>query len=99
VDAAAFQPDGSPRDQVPDGAGDQDLTRTGQRGDAGSGVHRDAPDLTSGPAFHLAGMHPRADLQAKGAHAVAYGLGTGDRPRRAVKQGERAVARGFPPWR
>ena len=81
VDAAAFQPDRRARDQVADGAGDQDLTRAGQRGDPGSGVHGDAADLTARAVFHLAGMHPGADSQAEGPYTVAHGLSAGDRPR------------------
>jgi hypothetical protein len=65
VAAAAFQPDRGAGDQVADGAGDQDLARAGQRGDPGPGVHRDAPDLGCGAVFHLAGVHPGPDLQAK----------------------------------
>ncbi len=62
-------------------------------------MHRDAPDLAAGAVFHLAGMHPGADLQAEGAHAVAHGLGAGDRPRRAVEQCQRPVARLLIPFR
>ena len=64
---AAFQPDGGARHQVPDGAGDEDLARVGERGDPRPGVDRDAPDLTRGPVFHFAGVRPRADGQAEGA--------------------------------
>jgi hypothetical protein len=56
---------GASATQVLDGAGDQDLARAGQRGDPGPGVHRDAPDLGCGAVFHLAGVHPGPDLQAK----------------------------------
>ena len=94
VVAAAFQTDGRAGDQVMDGAGDQDLTGGGEGGDAGSGVHRDAPDLAAGPVFHLPGVQSGADLQAKGPDGVAYGLGAGDGPGRAVEDGQRAVARG-----
>src|SRR6266436_4217519 len=34
-------------------------------GPPGPGVHRDAPDLGCGAVFHLAGVHPGPDLQAK----------------------------------
>ena len=64
----------------------------------GAGVHRDAADLAAGAVFHLAGMHPGADPQAQSAHAVAHGLGAGDRPRRAVEHGQRAVAGGVASW-
>src|SRR5690349_11351242 len=83
---AAFQPDRGARHQVADGAGDEDLTRAGERGDPGPDVHGDTPDLTRRPVLHLAGVRPGAHGQAEGAGAVAHALRAADRPRRAVEQ-------------
>jgi DNA-binding CsgD family transcriptional regulator len=94
VDAAAVQPDRGAGDQVPDGAGDQDLARAGQRGDPGPGMHRDAPDLAAGPVFHLAGVHAGADLQVLG--AAAYLSGDTDGAIQLASQQQRLA--GLPGW-
>ena len=84
---------GAPATRVADSAGDPDLARAGERGDPGSGMQRDVPDLAAGPVPSRR-YAPRRGPAPQGTHAVADGLGAGDHPGRAVEQGQRAVTRG-----
>src|SRR5213593_3757533 len=78
--------------EVLDGTRHEHLARARLACDAGADVHGDAADLC---AHHLAlaGVHPRANLQAERANATADGRGTADGPGRPVEGSKEAVAR------
>src|SRR5262249_59597813 len=84
--------DAGARHKIPDGSRGQHLLGASGRGDARAGVHGDAADLRSG---HLAfaGMESRPDLEAELADRIAEGARAADRARRAIEDGEEAVAR------
>ncbi len=75
------------------GAGDQNLTGAGERGDPGPHVDRQAGDLPA-PAFHLARVQARPDLDAEVGYGIADGTCAADGPRRPVDGGEEAVSSG-----
>src|SRR5262249_31028891 len=78
------------RDQVFDGAGDEDLAGRGARRHPGTDVDRDASDAVV-HQFALARVDPGPDLDPERADAVADGTGAADRARWSVEGREEAV--------
>src|SRR5262249_7758392 len=90
VGAAIAEPQARACDEVLHGAGYQDLVRRGERRDARADVHRDSDDALA-RELALAGVQPRAQLEAHRAHALAHGDGAADGARRTVEGREEAV--------
>ena len=67
--------------------------RSPRSGDAGADVNREAAQLGA-HHFALAGVEPRAHVQAEGRDGVADRAGAAHRARRAIEGGEEAVAGG-----
>jgi hypothetical protein len=91
VVAALRELDSGSRNEIPDGARDQHLSRPGDRRHARSDVDGDAGHSVSAH-FALARVQAGADLDAEAAHRVANGASAADRPRWAVERGQKAVA-------
>src|SRR5688572_13432484 len=88
--AAILEPDARPRNEVLDGARDENLSRLRGGSDSRAGVHGDAMRLAAGE-LDPAGVQPGADLEAERAHGIANMAGTADGSGRPVESGEKSV--------
>src|SRR5262249_34011525 len=88
-----LKPHPRPDHEVLDGAGREDLPWTRLAGDARADVDGDAPDVVA-HAHALAGVHARAHLEAERADGISNGEPAADASRRAVEEGQEAVAGG-----
>src|SRR5690349_20246017 len=79
------------RDEILHGARDENLSRLGERRDAGADGYRDAGDFPVGD-FALAGVQAGPDLELQRLERLANGRRSKHRPRRAVEDGEETVA-------
>src|SRR5829696_2463168 len=90
--AAVHEPDPRPGNEVLDRARDEHFARGGEACDARRDVDRDPADVPI-HQLDLAGVEADPVLEAQGAGGLCDRVSTADRPCRAVKGGEKAVAR------
>src|SRR4029078_1843624 len=91
--SAVFENDARAGCQVANGAGDQDLARSGLLANARADDRGDAAYL-SGDHLALPGVHPRPNFQAKSAEPVAHCHRAAHRAPRRIERGEEAITGG-----
>ena len=82
------------RDEVLYGPGSNHLARARRIHNARREMNGDAEYIRFSP-LHLAGMQAGADLDTKRGHGFGDRLGAMDRARRAIKQDQKSIAKGF----
>src|SRR5574342_733614 len=93
LNSPLFETDAGARDEVLDGAGDEDFACSGERGDPGADVDGDASDLVADD-LALPRVKPRASLDAERQNASADRFGAANGPRGTIEGGEETVAGG-----